>query len=93
MLQTFGADFLCSAYLNFDQLSLLENLRGTIMLRRGAYTEIVACSLIPVLAIFPIRDIIMPPTLKKLKGHIALGLSVRLCVRPSFHPLQIKDMV
>ena len=31
----------------------------------------------------------MPPTLKKLKGHIALGLSVR----PSVHPLQIQGRV
>ena len=30
----------------------------------------------------------MPPTLKKLKGHIAFGLSVRLCVHPSMVPLQ-----
>ena len=28
-------------------------------------------------------QVIMPPTLKKLKGHIALGLSVHLSVRPS----------
>ena len=30
----------------------------------------------------------MPPTLEKLKGHIAFGLSVRVCVRPSVRPLQ-----
>ena len=32
------------------------------------------------------EEFFMPPTLKKLKGHIALGLSVRasvsMCVRP-----------
>ena len=27
-------------------------------------------------------DIFMPPTLKKLEGHIAFGLSVCVCVRP-----------
>ena len=32
--------------------------------------------------------IFMPPTLEKLKGHIAFGLSVRVCVRPSVRPLQ-----
>ena len=30
----------------------------------------------------------MPPTLEKLTGHIAFGLSVRPCMRPSVHPLQ-----
>ena len=30
----------------------------------------------------------MPPTLEKLKGHIALGLSVRVCTRPSVRLLQ-----
>ena len=30
----------------------------------------------------------MPQTLEKLKGHIAFGLAVRLCVRPSLRPLQ-----
>ena len=30
---------------------------------------------------FPIALVIMPPTLKKLEGHIGLGLSVCLCVR------------
>ena len=30
--------------------------------------------------------IIMPPTSKKLEGHIASGLFVRLSVRPSFRP-------
>ena len=30
---------------------------------------------------FKITDLFMPPTLEKLKGHIALGL----CLCPSFH--------
>ena len=30
----------------------------------------------------------MPPTLEKLKGHIALGLSVRPSVHPSVRQLQ-----
>ena len=34
--------------------------------------------------------LIMPPTLKKLKGHIALGLSVCMCVCMSVRPLQKK---
>ena len=33
---------------------------------------------------------IMPPTLKKLKGHIALGLYVCVYVCMSMHPLQKK---
>ena len=34
--------------------------------------------------ILPFLDlIVMPPTLKKLKGHIALGLSVRASVHAS----------
>ena len=28
----------------------------------------------------------MPPTLKKLEGHIASGTFVRACVRPSMRP-------
>ena len=35
------------------------------------------------------RSIFMPPTLKKLKGHNALGLSVLTPVRPTIRPLQI----
>ena len=31
----------------------------------------------------------MPPTLEKLKGHIAFGLSVRACVCPSVCPFKI----
>ena len=33
--------------------------------------------------VFLYGDIFMPPTSKKLRGHIGLGLSVRLCVRLS----------
>ena len=29
------------------------------------------------------RQVIMPPTSKKLEGHIASGMFVRVCVRPS----------
>ena len=35
-----------------------------------------------------VKHFIMPPTLKKLKGHIALGLSVHACVRPSVTSLR-----
>ena len=35
----------------------------------------------------------MPINLNKLKGHIALGLSIRPSVRLSFHQLQIEDRV
>ena len=30
----------------------------------------------------------LPPTLKMLRGHIALGLSVPAYVRPSLHPFK-----
>ena len=30
---------------------------------------------------FLVQRLIMPPTLKKLEGHIAFGLSVCVCVR------------
>ena len=36
-----------------------------------------------------LSQLIMPPTLKKLTGHIALGLSAR----PSVRPLQVLDRV
>ena len=40
----------------------------------------------PIYDTFPVESckisVIMPPTLKKLEGHIAFGLSVCLCVRP-----------
>ena len=32
------------------------------------------------------RMLIMPPTSKKLEGHIASGTFVRACVRPSVRP-------
>ena len=31
--------------------------------------------------------VFMPPTSKKLEGHIASGTFVRACVRPCFRPL------
>ena len=34
------------------------------------------------------QSVFMPPLLKKLKGHIAFGLSVLVCVRPSMRQLQ-----
>ena len=33
--------------------------------------------------------LVMTPTLKKLNGHIALGLSVRASISASIRPLQI----
>ena len=37
--------------------------------------------------------VIMPSTLKKLKGHIALGLSVCASVCACARPLQVQDRV
>ena len=35
-----------------------------------------------IISIDSLVSVVMPPTLKKLKGHIALGLSVSTSVRP-----------
>ena len=32
------------------------------------------------------KGLVMPPTSKKLEGHIASGTFVRACVRPSVRP-------
>ena len=39
--------------------------------------------MVQTLCVVDYYSLIMPPTLEKLKGHIAFGLSVRPSVRPS----------